>query len=161
LLRSRLQLLLSLPLWCAACHDYLAPTDAAPAAVAIPVSSEYRRWWGELDDCIGRHPLLAAQFYVVPEGEPLTDPSTGQAAEGLWIGHGGGPGSGDILVRARSRYRGALLKHEMMHAILYSGDHHDPPGSWVGIAASTGGGEKRPAWPTSHGCRPGGSRPTP
>jgi len=64
-------------------HDYLARTDAAPAAVAIPVSSEYRRWWGELEDCIGRHAPLAAQFYVVPEGEPLTDPRTGQAAEGL------------------------------------------------------------------------------
>lgn len=83
MLRSCLLLLLPLPLWCAACHDYLAPTDAAPAAVAIPVSSEYRRWWGELEDCIGRHAPLAAQFYVVPEGEPLTDPRTGQAAEGL------------------------------------------------------------------------------
>jgi len=31
LLRSRLLLLLPLPLWCVACHDYLAPTDAAPA----------------------------------------------------------------------------------------------------------------------------------
>ena len=127
MLRSRLLLLVPLPLWCAACHDYLAPTDAAPAAVAIPVSSEYRRWWGELENCIGRHAPLAAQFYVVPEGEPLTDPRTGQAAEGLWIGHGDGPGSGDILVRARGRHRGPMLKHEMLHAILYSGDHHDPP----------------------------------
>ena len=126
MLRSRVLLLLPLPLWCAACHDYLTPTDAAPAAVAIPVSAEYRRWWGELEDCIGREASLAAQFYVVPEGEPLTDPSTGQAAEGLWIGHGEGPGSGDILVRARSRHRAPLLKHEMMHAILYSGDHRDP-----------------------------------
>ena len=97
--------------------------------MAIPVSSEYRRWWGELENCIGRHAPLAARFYVVPEGEPLTDPRTGQAAEGLWIGHGEGPGSGDILVRARGRHRGPMLKHEMLHAILYSGNHHDP--AWL------------------------------
>ena len=30
-----------------------------------------------------------------------------------------------ILVRARGRHWGPLLKHEMLHAILYSGDHHD------------------------------------
>ena len=119
---------LSLPvlLWCAACHDYLAPTEAAPAAVPIPFSPEYRGWWGELEDCIGHTAPLAAHFYVVPEGEPLTDPNTGQAAEGLWIGHGDGPGSGDILVRARSRHRAPVVKHEMLHAILYIGDHDDP-----------------------------------
>ena len=118
--------LLPVVLSCAACHDYLAPTEAAPAAVPIPVSSEYRVWWEELEDCVGHDAPLAARFYVVPEGEELIDPNTGHAAEGLWIGHGEGPGSGDILVRARGRHRVGLVKHEMLHAMLYSGDHEDP-----------------------------------
>jgi hypothetical protein len=113
-------------LLCCACHDSLAPTDAAPGAVAVPVSAEYRSWWVELEGCVGLTAPLAAQFYLVPEGERLTDPNTGREAEGLWIGHSGGPGSGDILVRARSEHREPLLKHEMLHAILYRGDHDDP-----------------------------------
>ena len=118
--------LLLLLLASAACHDSLAPTDAAPAAVQVPVSSEYRGWWAELETCVGHSASLTARFYVVPEGEELTDPRTGKSAEGLWIGHGDGPGSGDILVRDRSRHRVGLLKHEMLHALLYRGDHDDP-----------------------------------
>jgi len=118
--------ILPLVLSCVACHDYLAPTDAAPGAVRVPVSSEYRGWWRELEECIGRTAPLAARFFVVPQGEQLIDPNTGMSAEGLWIGHGEGPGSGDILVRERGRHRAALLKHEMLHAILYAGDHDDP-----------------------------------
>ena len=137
MLRSRL---LPLLLCCAACHDYLAPTDAAPAAVPVPVSSEYRQWWEELEICVGRSAPLAAEFYVVPEGEPLTDPNTGRPAEGLWIGHGDGPGSGDILVRARGRHRPALLKHEMLHAILYRGDHDDPAWRLGGLCGFDGRG---------------------
>jgi hypothetical protein len=117
--------LLPIVLSCLACHDYLAPTDAAPGAVRVPVSSEYRRWWSELERCVDRGAPLATRFYVVPEGEELTDPNTGRPAEGLWIGHGDGPGSGDILVRERGRHRAALVKHEMLHAILYAGDHDD------------------------------------
>jgi hypothetical protein len=119
-------LLLGLVLSGTACHDYLAPTEAAPGAVAVPVSAEYRRWWSELEDCVGRSAPLRVRFYVVPEGEQLTDPNTGSAAEGLWIGHGGGPGSGDILLRERGRHWPPLVKHEMLHAILYAGDHDDP-----------------------------------
>jgi hypothetical protein len=122
----RRPLLLLLLLASAGCHDSLAPTDAAPAAVRVPVSSEYRRWWAELESCVGRSAGLAVRFYVVPEGEELTDPRTGHSAEGLWIGHGDGPGSGDILVRDRGRHRAGLLKHEMLHALLYRGDHDDP-----------------------------------
>ena len=133
----RLHLLPAL-LFCAACHDYLAPTEAAPAAVPIAVSSEYRRWWAELEDCVGHAAPLATRFYVVPEGEALTDPNTGQPAEGLWIGHGDGPGSGDILVRARARHRAALVKHEMLHAILYSGDHDDPVWRMGGVCGFDG-----------------------
>jgi hypothetical protein len=121
--RSSLLLLL---LASAACHDSFAPTDAAPAAVRVPVSSEYRRWWAELQGCVGHSAVLAMHFYVVPDGEELTDPRTGRSAEGLWIGHGGGLGSGDILVRDRSRHWAPLLKHEMLHALLYRGDHDDP-----------------------------------
>ena len=121
--------LVPLVLSCAACHDYVSPTEAAPAAELVPVSSEYRRWWTELEECVGHSAPLEARFYVVPEGEELIDPGTGQTAEGLWIGHGDGPGSGDILVRARGRHRPSLLKHEMLHAILYTGDHDDP--AWL------------------------------
>jgi hypothetical protein len=121
--RSRL---VPLVLSCAACHDHLSPTEAAPAAVLVPVSSEYRGWWTELGECVAHSAPLKAQFYLVPEGEELIDPRTGQSAEGLWIGHGDGPGSGDVLVRARSRHRASLVKHEILHAILYSGDHDDP-----------------------------------
>jgi hypothetical protein len=118
--------LLPLLLVSAACHDSLAPSDAAPAAVEVPVSSEYRRWWVELEGCVNRSATLTARFYVVPQGEELTDPRTGLSAEGLWIGHGEGPGSGDILVRDRGRHRAGLLKHEMLHALLYRGNHDDP-----------------------------------
>ncbi len=123
MIRSRLLLLV---LSCVACHDYLSPAEAASAAVLVAVSPEYRRWWTELGECVGHSATLEAQFYVVPEGEELVDPRTGHSAEGLWIGHGDGPGSGDILVRARGRHRESLLKHEMLHATLYSGDHDEP-----------------------------------
>jgi hypothetical protein len=123
----RPSVLLPLLAWCcAACHDSLDPTEAAPNAVPVAVSPEYRRWWVELENCAGVAATLRVQFYVVPEHERLIDPRTGREAEGLWIGHGGGPGTGDILVRARSEHRGALVKHEMLHAILYSGEHDDP-----------------------------------
>jgi hypothetical protein len=122
----RRSLLLPTVLSCLACHDYLAPTEAAPAAVRVPVSAEYRRWWGELEDCVGHRAPLRTRFYVVPEGEELIDPNTGASAEGLWIGHGEGPGSGDILVREHGRHWPPLMKHEMLHAILYAGDHDDP-----------------------------------
>ena len=120
--RSRL---VPLVLSCAACHDHLSPTEAAPAAVLVPVSSEYRRWWTELGECVGHSAPLEAQFYLVPDGDELIDPRTGQAAEGA-------------LDRARRRSRerrhpgarsrrdrATLLKHEMLHAILYTGDHDD------------------------------------
>lgn len=107
----------------AACHDTLAPSEVASVAVPVPTSAEYRDWWIELQLCVGESAPLRVDFYVVPEGETLIDPATGRDAEGLWIGHQGGPGSGDILVRERSQHREGLVKHEMLHALLYDGSH--------------------------------------
>jgi hypothetical protein len=118
--------LLALALLTAGCRDALAPSEAAPAARPVPISAEYRQWWTELQTCVDITAPLRVAFYVVPEGNELIDPATGREAEGLWIGHRGGPGTGDILVRARSRHRVGLVKHEMLHALLYEGGHDDP-----------------------------------
>ena len=104
--------LLALAILLAACASPLAPPDGAEPFAPLPV---YETWWADMTDCAE----VPADFYRVewlaaPDG---FDPGTGQIHHGMWK-------SPHTIYIARQHLSVEwLVKHEMLHDILQTGDH--------------------------------------
>lgn len=87
-------------------------------ATAVPLATPilYRSWWQIVEQCSGRkRPIDAVRWYHVKPGE-LT--IRGETAAGAWFVDGN-----RIVLTAGTLREGPLVRHEMLHAILETGDH--------------------------------------
>lgn len=90
------------------------PIDAEPF-MPPPV---YARWWSMVESCSGiRSSLDAIQWYAAPG--PLTNPDDGsESINGYWSA-----ASNRILLDFNDTINGAVVRHEMLHALLRVGGH--------------------------------------
>jgi hypothetical protein len=103
---------------CAGCR--YAPEGAAP----LEVTSAYRQWWAEIEDCAGRSaPIDRVRFWVV-KGDEFPCPN------GPCAGHWRSPH--DVYIAETWVHNETLVKHEMLHDVLGTGDH---PTAYFGAAA--------------------------
>jgi hypothetical protein len=83
-------------------------------AVPFPPPAEYRAIWGSAKDCTGRRgDFDRLRFYVVPETFKFDDAEA--------VGYTNGR---DIYLTDEYRDHPMVVKHEMIHALGYSG--HPP-----------------------------------
>lgn len=93
-------------------------TSPLPAeAIRFTPPSVYRNWWSLTETCSGRvADLSAVSWYVVPGVASL--PDTLDDVGGRWYGLGN-----RILLAGGEEWDGALVRHEMLHALLGAGGH--------------------------------------
>ena len=90
------------------------------SATAAPFATPelFRSWWQIVEGCSGKsRPLDAVRWYQVGPGE-LT--IRGESAAGAWFVAGN-----RIVLTSWALREGALVRHEMLHAIVETGDHPD------------------------------------
>jgi hypothetical protein len=95
------------------------PTGTIPFpedAVEIAPSAPYARWWAMTQSCADHaRPMAMVRFYVVP-GLAIDDGTTRYA--GYWFRDGN-----RIVLAKPYATDGAVVRHEMLHALLQRGDH--------------------------------------
>ncbi len=105
--------------WClgaglVACRDAVGPPSDA-VSFAAPV--RYRTWWALTEACSGvTGDFDAVRWYVLPAGSSF--PLEGQSVNAAWFGDGN-----KIVFGAGQQFASDLVRHEMLHALLRSGDH--------------------------------------
>ncbi len=100
----------------AACDAPLAPLP--PGAQAFNPPAIYRRWWQLTEACSGLSgDLSAIRWYVVP-GATSVPMGDGRQVDGFWE-----PGTNRIVLAGDDQMSGALVRHEMLHALSAEGDH--------------------------------------
>ncbi len=91
-------------------------SDFPATAVPFATPQLFRAWWQVVEECSEKsRPLDAVRFYQVERGELAI---RGETAAGAWFVSG----NRIVLVSWASR-EGALVRHEMLHAILETGSH--------------------------------------
>jgi hypothetical protein len=91
-------------------------SDFPPTAIAFAAPHLFREWWQIVEGCSGqRRPFDAVKWFQVRPGE-LT--IRGESAAGAWFVSGN-----RIVLTAWALREGALVRHEMLHAILETGGH--------------------------------------
>ena len=99
-----------------ACERIVDPALPSTAAVFVapPV---YTRWWALAESCTGvRRPLANVTWFVVP-GVSLFQLGD-QDVSGYWTA-----GSNRIVLADNSRLDGAVVRHEMVHALIRTSGH--------------------------------------
>lgn len=95
------------------------PTGAIPFpddAIEVAPGAPYARWWSMTQTCAGHaRPMGQVRFYVVPRLS-IDDGTTRYA--GYWFRDGN-----RILLAQPYATDGAVVRHEMLHALLQRGDH--------------------------------------
>jgi hypothetical protein len=98
----------------AACTDALGPPAGA---VGFTPPAHYRIWWAVAEACAGRTgDFDAVHWYTVPASESFS--LEGQTVNGAWYQAGN-----KIALGANQMGNGELVRHEMVHALMQSGDH--------------------------------------
>ena len=100
----------------AGCREALAPLpDGAESFAPPPV---YARWWQMVETCSGlRGSLEGVRFFQVPGVRVIRSPS-GREAEGYWSS-----GGNRIVLAGALTEVGALVRHEMLHALVRGAGH--------------------------------------
>ena len=99
------------------CADTTAPLPAG----ARPFTPEavYREWWSQIVSCSGlTGNFQDVSWYVVPGEDPFTAPGVAQPVIGYWTRDGN-----RIVLLEWVPNRSALVRHEMLHALLRRADH--------------------------------------
>lgn len=97
-----------------------APDGAAP----LDVPEAYRHWWAQMEECAQRvAPFDRVRFWVV-RGDEFPCP------KGPCAGHWRSPH--DVYIAETWVHNETLVKHEMLHDLLGSGEH---PATYFGPAA--------------------------
>lgn len=110
---------LLLGLGLASCRNPVIPERYFPhTAVPLePVPAIYRTWWDEIEACSGRKgDFRSLSFYVVPDADGWWDGRV--FIEGAWVSRGN-----RITVGERRSLIARILRHEMLHALLRTGEH--------------------------------------
>ena len=88
---------------------------AGSVRFAPPVA--YAGWWAMVQQCSGRSATFDdVAWYAVPGVDEV--PFLGRSVSGYWSGF-----NNRIVLAGNSRSSGSLVRHEMLHAVLRSGDH--------------------------------------
>ena len=119
---ARCLLALTVAFTSAGCGDHPAAPSALPES-AVPFTPEpvYRTWWDQVEACSGTAgPFEDVRWYVVPGDRPFVVPALGRTVLGYWD-----PGTNSIVVLQWVPSAAALVRHEILHALLRRSDH--PP----------------------------------
>src|ERR1700722_8172248 len=96
------------------CSDTLGPPVGA---VRFTPPAHFRVWWQVAEACAGRSgDFDAVSWYTVPASDSFS--LEGQTVNGAWNQDGN-----KIALGAGQMQNGQLVRHEMVHAIMQSGDH--------------------------------------
>jgi hypothetical protein len=95
------------------CELPMAPLP--PDAIPLAPPAAYRLWWQMVEACSGRSGSLdQVRWYHVPDARTIS--LDGKEVGGYWVSHD------DVIVLAgRSVQDGALVRHEMLHALSNRG----------------------------------------
>jgi hypothetical protein len=99
------------------CGRLVDPPLPADARLFVP-PPVYSRWWAMVEECSGlRGSLDKVQWYSAPE--ELSNPdNSGDRVEGYWS-----RASNRIVLSRNRTIDGAVVRHEMLHALVRSGGH--------------------------------------
>lgn len=99
------------------CGRLVDPPLPADAELFVP-PPVYTRWWAMVEECSGvRGSLDKIQWYSAPE--QLSNPdNSGDRVEGYWS-----RASNRIVLSRNRTIDGAVVRHEMLHALVRSGGH--------------------------------------
>ena len=101
------------------CSDAVAPLPLPDGAVRFTPDPIYREWWAQVEDCAGSTgDFDAVEWYVVPGDRAFYAPGLDRKVLGYWD-----PGSNRIVVLEWVPSASALVRHEMLHAILRETGH--------------------------------------
>ena len=104
---------LALALFGSACAEFALPAGSE----SFDPPAEYRLWWSMNESCSGlRGSLSDIDWFVVPGVETL--PGTQNQYVGEWFEHGN-----RIVLAGNSEFDGALVRHEMLHALVRATNH--------------------------------------
>lgn len=121
---------------------FVAFGTACTEITALPTGSEhfdppaeYALWWRMTESCSGRSgDLSAVEWFVVPRPGPIT--VDGREYGGLWYQNGN-----RIVLAFDDQTDGALVRHEMLHALLRENGHPRSQflGRCAGVVTCAGG----------------------
>lgn len=104
---------------CAACADASAPTPLPLEATRFEPEPVFRDWWTQIQECSGRSgDYDAVTWYYVPGEEPFHAPGLDKVVIGYWD-----PAGNRIVLLQFVPNRSALIRHEILHALIRRGDH--------------------------------------
>ena len=99
------------------CGRLVDPPLPADAQLFVP-PPVYSRWWTMVEECSGlRGSLQKIQWYSAPEAMSNPD-NSGDRVEGYWS-----RASNRIVLSSNRTIDGAVVRHEMLHALVRSGGH--------------------------------------
>lgn len=120
-------LLLLLPPLLGACDSATGPS-LPPGAERFVPPAVYRQWWALTQACSRRSESVdVVSWYVVPGAETILL-DDGSPVHGRWDSQGN-----RIVLAGGSWLYGDLVRHEMLHALLRTGDH--PRAQFLGRCA--------------------------
>lgn len=100
-----------------ACSETIAPPSNA---IELSPPARYRAWWALVESCSGHTGNFGAvRWYVVPVDTNGTFEAAGQDVGGAFY-----PGGNQIAIVEYLRYDGALVRHEMLHALMPTTNGH-------------------------------------
>jgi hypothetical protein len=101
-----------------ACAEPTAP-PLPPGARPFTPEDVYREWWSQIERCSGlTRRFEAVSWYVVPGEDPFMAPGVDQPVIGYWT-----LGGNRIVLLEWVPNRSALVRHEVLHALLQRPDH--------------------------------------
>lgn len=99
-----------------ACSSITDP-PLPPGATTFSPAAVYSRWWAMTEACSGATGSLSAVSWYETAGI-LRDPDTGKIIEGYWSS-----ASNRIVLSADAKLDGAVVRHEMLHALIRQAGH--------------------------------------
>src|SRR3954467_5075952 len=98
-----------------ACRD--AAVSAPEGSTPFDAPAVYAKWWQSVEACSGESGRLSSVAWIMaPQGTPLM--VKGTPVDAYWEANGN-----FIVLSDGTRYAGALVRHEMLHAITRSTRH--------------------------------------
>ena len=115
---ARVRYLVLLPAAAAILNACDLPTEPFPSgAVPFAPPEAYSAWWEVTQSCAGvRGDFSRIQWYVVPGAQTI--PVRGGEYHGAWYSDGN-----RIVLAEGAQMSGALVRHEMLHALIGRGGH--------------------------------------